>query len=324
MSLATTEQAPIPLSRERYDAIRSELKFRPSPVIAVLSLVVHAALVSLSVVLLRSDAPLARVAAHVVLPVVFFQAFGLLHECGHGSFSTSRTFNALVGHCASLLCFLPFFPWKYVHAEHHAWTGNADRDPGLSLVRRAKRRGELPLLLRVAWRLWLPLGGLAQHVVYWSYPLVAWHSGRLSGKRLVRSLVSVALLPLGYLALHRLAPDIVSLSRLWPSLLAYLVLVELVNIPHHVGLTSVEERLPSWQQHLPTRSCNYPRGLSELLLLNFNFHIEHHLFPNLPWYRLRTARALIKPALGASYRETGVLDFHREARKHDLVRVLAP
>jgi acyl-lipid omega-6 desaturase (Delta-12 desaturase) len=43
--------------------------------------------------------------------------------------------------------------------------------------------------------------------------------------------------------------------------------------------------------------------VSELLVLNFNFHVEHHLFPSLPWYRLRKARRLVTAALAASYQE---------------------
>jgi fatty acid desaturase len=63
--------------------------------------------------------------------------------------------------------------------------------------------------------------------------------------------------------------------------------------------------------------------ISELLVLNFNFHIEHHLFPNLPWYRLRAARRLIKPTLGVGYRRARGLGWLMRERKRNLVDVLS-
>ncbi|HEX7479252.1 MAG TPA: fatty acid desaturase [Polyangiales bacterium] len=311
------------LSKAQYDRIRSQLEFRPSPAAAALTLAFHAALLLLAVELLTRHGRIGYWVAQLLLPVVFFQAFSMLHECGHGSFSSSRAVNTLVGHYASVLCFLPFFPWKYIHTQHHVWAGNADKDPGLALVKRARDTGKLPRLLLGAWRTWLPLGGFAQHLVYWSYPVVAFRRGTLRGVRLLRCAVSVLFLAFAYMGASRLSPSVVSVRSLAPAIFLYLVLVELVNIPHHVGLTSFQERLPLWKQHLPTRSCDYPPVLSELLVLNFNFHIEHHLFPTLPWYRLRQARRLVKPALGQEYRETRGLAWHVAQRKRGLVDVLS-
>jgi omega-6 fatty acid desaturase (delta-12 desaturase) len=86
-------------------------------------------------------------------------------------------------------------------------------------------------------------------------------------------------------------------------LVLFLAMEELVNLPHHVGMPSFAERLPPWEQHRATRSCHYPPGLSELVVLNFNFHVEHHLFPGLPWFRLRKARALLQETLNGQYEE---------------------
>ncbi|HEX4352346.1 MAG TPA: fatty acid desaturase, partial [Polyangiales bacterium] len=219
-------------------------------------------------------------------------------------------------------CFMPYYPWKYIHTEHHVWAGNVDRDPGLALVRRARDRGELPGVLRRAWRSWFPLGGFAQHIVYWSYPLVARKKKTLSGPRLLRCVLSVALLIVWYVGLTVCFPKLITFVHFAPAIFLYLMLVELVNIPHHVGLTSFQERLPLWRQHLPTRSCNYPPIVSELLVLNFNFHIEHHLFPNLPWYRLRRARRFVKAAMGVHYREARGVAWHLERRRRDFVEVL--
>ena len=310
------------LSKLEYETIRGQLVFQPSPAWTLLTLAVNAALLAIALHLLMLPSRLAYAAAQLLLPIVFFQAFSILHDCGHGSFASTRYLNTIVGHYASLFCFMPFYPWKYIHTEHHVWAGNVERDPGLALVKRARDTGKLPGVLNWAWRSWFPLAGFAQHIVYWSYPLTARRRGVLTGQRLWRSVFSVALLLGWYAGLQAFFPNIVNVVHFGPAILLYAMLVELVNIPHHVGLTSYDQRLPLWSQHLPTRSCNYPPLVSELVVLNFNFHIEHHLFPTLPWYRLRRARCLVKSALADRYREATGFGWHVQRRRSPFTGVL--
>lgn len=310
------------LAKAEYESIRKQLVFRPSPLAAVLTLIVNAALAAVVLALLATDTRATYWSAQLLIPIVMFQAFGILHDCGHGSFSSSRFVNSLVGHYVSVLCCLPYLPWKYVHTEHHVWAGNPERDPGLAIVRRA-REGKLPWIMLGAWRSWLPLAGFAQHLVFWTYPIAKAREGKLTRERLLKCAGSVLWMFGALAALHWLAPQLFSIRNFLPGALLYLVFVELVNIPHHTGLTAFDERLPLWEQHLPTRSCDYPPIISELFVLNFNFHIEHHLFPNLPWYRLRTARRLVAPALDYRYRKARAIGWAVRARKKDLHDVLA-
>lgn len=66
--------------------------------------------------------------------VLAFPAAGLLircfiiqHDCGHGSFLSSRTGNDAVGRFLSVLTFTPYGLWKREHAQHHASSGNLER-----------------------------------------------------------------------------------------------------------------------------------------------------------------------------------------------------
>jgi fatty acid desaturase len=250
----------------------------------------------------------------------------MLHECGHENSSRYSFLNTLTGHYASLFCFMPYFPWKYIHTEHHAWTGNVERDPTLAAIRnyRADQRFKNGLI-HLAWRTWVPLLAFIQHLVLWNYPLALLRLGRLRGGRLVRGLLSVLLLPSVYFTLYCYWPDLFCLGSFWPALLLYLVLVELINLPHHVGLFhppgSEAGKLPLWEHGRVTRSCYYPTGVSELLLLNFNFHVEHHLFPTLPWFRLRQARCLVREALGDEYQESVGIAWTLENRRKDALQV---
>jgi fatty acid desaturase len=231
-------------------------------------------------------------------------------------------FNALLGHWASTFCFIPYYPWKYIHQKHHAWTGNLERDPVLKSLRRW-RDGGVPPLVAVSWRSWVPLGALLQHVVYWSYPIVMFRGGEMTRAKLLRTAASFAWLALAYGLLIHYAPVLAAPSSFALAFLLYLVAEELVNIPHHADVSTAEGKLPIWGQHRATRSCYYPRGVSELLVLNFNFHTEHHLFPSLPWYRLRKARSLVKEALGAEYQEAVGIRWNLEGRGRSLDSIVA-
>ena len=52
----------------------------------------------------------------------------LAHECGHQSFSPSKTLNDTVGWVLHSALLVPYFSWKISHGKHHKATGNMDRD----------------------------------------------------------------------------------------------------------------------------------------------------------------------------------------------------
>jgi len=48
----------------------------------------------------------------------------LAHECGHGAFSPSQTFNDYVGFVLHQALLVPYFAWQYSHAKHHRRTNH--------------------------------------------------------------------------------------------------------------------------------------------------------------------------------------------------------
>jgi fatty acid desaturase len=174
----------------------------------------------------------------------------------------------------------------------------------------------------MAWRTWVPLLALMQHLVFWSYPLMLMKLGRLRGWRLACSIFSILLLPFTYGLLHWFWPQLFNLANFALAFVIYLIFAELINFPHHLGTevyrtTEKGQKLVLWEQNHVTRSCYYPVLVSELLLLNFNFHIEHHLFPALPWFQLRRARALVRQSLGNEYQECVGISWNLQNRRRD-------
>lgn len=48
----------------------------------------------------------------------------LAHECGHGAFSPSQTFNDFWGFIMHQALLVPYFAWQYSHAKHHRRTNH--------------------------------------------------------------------------------------------------------------------------------------------------------------------------------------------------------
>ena len=66
--------------------------------------------------------PLAILAAGFLVRV-----FIIFHDCGHGSFFKSRQANDILGFLTGVLVFTPYYHWRWLHALHHASSGNLDR-----------------------------------------------------------------------------------------------------------------------------------------------------------------------------------------------------
>jgi omega-6 fatty acid desaturase (delta-12 desaturase) len=55
------------------------------------------------------------------------RAFIIFHDCGHGSFFTSRFANDFWGCICGALTFTPYYQWRSEHAIHHGTAGDLDK-----------------------------------------------------------------------------------------------------------------------------------------------------------------------------------------------------
>ncbi len=53
--------------------------------------------------------------------------FIIQHDCGHGSFFSSRAANDAMGRAMSVLTLAPYGLWRREHAQHHATSGNLEK-----------------------------------------------------------------------------------------------------------------------------------------------------------------------------------------------------
>lgn len=307
--------------------IRAELDFSKRELLWLMQIVLDVALGAAIAFALHSRTGWGLLIAAILSPVLFFNSFALMHEAVHRALSDRLWLNDLVGVIGGAFCFLPYEPWRQMHLEHHLWAGNVERDPVNKLRKDydpSQRRKNL--ILSSIWRSWLPILALLQHIVFWTYLFQYFKKKALHRGRGVVFIASYLVPAIIYAGVAYFGSRYLPLVALLPGIFLYLVLVEFVNLPHHLDLptTRGETKLALLDQYLIARSAIYPRWFSRWVLLNFNLHLEHHLFPNLPWHGLEKARILVKPILEGKYNETFGSQWLLEHRNQPLGKLLAP
>ncbi len=199
-----------------------------------------------------------------------YAAFTPFHDAAHSSASGDRKINDLMG----TISVLPLFPgfttglYRFLHLEHHRYTGEEDRDPDDMMV------------TAPAW--WRPLMWTFVDV-YWVY----WYLRRWkerSPSELIRDaggLAFFAAVHVGFLT-SEYAYEFIVLwlipQRLGMTFLAYLF----ASIQHPAGVIQAEH---------PIQGTRMIKGgpLMRYISLSQSQHLMHHLFPAVPFYRYNAA-----------------------------------
>jgi fatty acid desaturase len=229
-----------------------------------------------------------------VLPAVFL--FGLVqvalfapaHETMHQTAFASRRANTIVGWLSACPSLLNWHFYVAFHLAHHRHTQVAGQDPELA----APPPADIPayvlrilgapfwtLRLRVAWDcLRGDLSGYP-YVTPAAAPLII-RSGRcMVGLMLGGSLISALRFGWATPFLYWIGPQLLG----QPLLRAYL-------LAEHTGCTQDRDGLTNTRTTLTWAPVR-------LLMWNMPFHAEHHLFPSIPFFRLRDAHLLIRRRL---------------------------
>ncbi len=228
--------------------------------------------------------------------ILMFRSFAMMHEAVHGVATNSRA-NDWVGTFYGGLALLAFEPWKRAHLEHHYWSWNAEKDPVMALlVVYPKFPKWLQATLSFGWKTWLPVMAIMQHMVFWTLSIKKFISSPFSWK-----MTAGVIWPLMFWGIICfVVPNQILLFAVLPGVLIYLASVEIVNLPHHLRLEqqSGNTRLAIWEQYQSSRSCVYPQFIEKFITLNFNYHTEHHMFPDLAWHQLSEVHTILKEQLG--------------------------
>lgn len=267
----------------------SLVHLRPSEMTGMAHVALAAGVTTAGVWLALQTSWIAWGVGQVLIALSLVQWFVLLHEAGHMTLFRNRRLNEGAGYVAGFLALIPFAIWKRIHQRHHKWTGWQDLDPTTAtLVPRPLSAAER-WLVRVCWRYWIPLFSVLYRLNNFWNPLrlVRLFKAPVRQRLCVELLVSAGL----YAALvWWIGPGVLLQTCGVGLLLAFvvqdvLIISQHTHIPMGRSLGAPVEPYPTLDQQPFTRSLRLPAWFSRVVL-HFDRHELHHMYPFVPGYRL--------------------------------------
>ena len=245
--------------------------------------------------------------------IPLFLAYGVLygsasdsrwHECSHGTAFRTPWMNQAVYQLACFMIMRNPVVWRWSHTRHHTDTYIVGRDPEIAVMRP-------PVLFRVI----LNFFGILDAHAAMKAMLHHTFTGRLTAEE--RTYVpesewgkAVATARIWFLVYAATAVLALSLQSWLPILLVGTP--RLYGAWHHV-LTGLQQHgglADNVLDHRMNSRTVYMNPVSRFIYWNMNYHIEHHMFPMVPYHALPKLHALIKadlpapsPSQWAAYKE---------------------
>jgi fatty acid desaturase len=242
----------------------------------------------------------------------FWLAYGVLygsasdsrwHECGHGTAFRTGWMNDVVYQVASFMIMRNSATWRWSHARHHTDTVIVGRDPEIAIMRP-------PVLIRTIGSFF----GIPEVIDYIPRMIRNAVSGPTAEERTFvpesewPKVTRVARISVGiYAATGTLA---VAMGSILP--LMVIGLPRLYGAWHHVmtGLLQHGGLADNVTDHRLNSRTVYMNPVSRFIYWNMNYHVEHHMFPMVPYHRLPDLHARIRhdlpeptPSIAAGFRE---------------------
>jgi beta-carotene hydroxylase len=201
--------------------------------------------------------------------VAIHMAGTVIHDACHNAAHRNRFVNALMGHGSALMLGFAFPVFTRVHLQHHANVNDPENDPDH--------------YVSTGGPLWLICVRFLYHEVFFfkrrlwrKYELLEWFISRLIVGGIFYLSCQYGFL--GYIL------------NFWfiPTAIVGLALGLFFDyLPHR----PFQER-DRWKN-----ARVYPNPILNLLIGGQNYHLVHHLWPSIPWYKYQPAYYAVKPLL---------------------------
>ena len=225
------------------------------------------------------------------------------HECGHGTAFKTRWMNTVVYNIACFMIMRDPTVWRWSHARHHTDTIIVGRDPEIVAQRPPA------------------LGHIAADVLgLFAVPQAFKHMAIHSSRRLTAE--EATFVP------DTERPRTYWTARIWLLIYAAVVVAcvmsrsilpaMVIGLPrmygawHHImtGLTQHSGLADDVTDHRLNSRTVYMNPFSRFVYWNMNYHVEHHMFPMVPFHALPALHAEIKddlptpaPSIAAAFGE---------------------
>ena len=242
----------------------------------------------------------------------FWLAYGVLygsatdsrwHECGHGTAFRTQWMNDAVYQIASFMIMRNPVTWRWSHTRHHTDTIIVGRDPEIAVMRPVE-------LLRVL----LNFVGILDVIA--------------AMKTMARNALGIIAAEEKTFVPESEQPKIVLVARIWLAIYAAtiglavatgsILPLMVIGLPriygawHHVmtGLLQHGGLADNVTDHRLNSRTVLMNPISRFIYWNMNYHVEHHMFPMVPYHALPRLHALIRDDLPKP--NPSILDGYRE------------
>lgn len=225
------------------------------------------------------------------------------HDLGHGATFKSRWLNSIFCNLCLFMTLKEPIDWRWRHTRHHTDTIHVGLDPEILVTRPAELlriaadffflmqvKGELKGIVTHAF-------GVVSHDARHYVPKSEWRKMFWSSRFYLACI-------LGVIAWCIADGTIVPLLFIWGPRFYANWLNYFGFLSQHAGLAE-----DSYDHRLNTRTFTM-NPVFEFLYANLNYHIEHHIYPSIPYYNLPVLHRRIKDELPYTY--TGLIDVTRE------------
>jgi beta-carotene hydroxylase len=193
----------------------------------------------------------------------------IIHDASHNSAHSNRIVNSILGHGSALMLGFAFPVFTRVHLQHHAHVNDPDNDPDH--------------FVSTGGPLWMIAARFFYHEIFFfrrqlwrKYELLEWFLSRLF------------LFTIVFLAIHYGFIGYVMNFWFVPALVVGIALGLFFDyLPHR----------PFQARDRWKNARVYPSPLLNLLIFGQNYHLIHHLWPSIPWYKYQPAYYATKPLL---------------------------
>ena len=245
--------------------------------------------------------------------VPFFLAYGVLygsssdsrwHECGHGTAFKTSWMNNAVYHAACFMIMREPTVWRWSHTRHHTDTIIVGRDPEIAIMRPTVVLKVIGLYFGIP-QVTGAAKTLARHV-----------GGKLSAEEMTfipemerRRVILVARI---WLTIHAAVIVLALTLQSWLPVLLAGPLPTMYGAWLHVltGLTQHGGLAEDVLDHRLNSRTVLMNPVLRFLYWNMNYHVEHHMFPMVPYHALPQLHKAMKPYCPPPLQ--GIIEAYRE------------
>jgi fatty acid desaturase len=236
------------------------------------------------------------------LGVLLVFLFAPLHESIHKTAFQSQWLNSVVGIISGFILFLPSRYFQSFHMTHHRFTQIPDKDPELLSAKPNTIAGYLLYLTGLNyWK--------EQIFAILGYAFTDRHDKFVNDNKLRMIRFEAQMYVLAYVILFGL-----SLQTGSSVLLKFWILPVIVAQPALRGFLLAEHALcPKVKDMFENTRTTATNFMVRRLCWNMNCHVEHHVYPAIPFHQLPETHKLIKDRI--KFLDKGYFDVHRKVIK---------